>query len=70
MVPPSTLQQQVCQPHALHGRFKTGGRGEGGGPQAQAPVVSNPAIHHSNKPFIAFRRRSGHGLTIFGNMNT
>ena len=42
--------------------------GEEVGPQAQAPVVSNLAIHHSDKPFIDFRRRSGHGSTIFGDM--
>ena len=42
-------------------------RGEGD-PQAQAAVVFNPAIHHSDKPFIDFRSRSVHGSTIFGDM--
>ena len=30
--------------------------------------VKKIALHHSDKPFIDFRRRSGHGSTIFGDM--
>ena len=46
----------------------SGGRGGRPSAQAHANVVFNPAIHHSYKPFIDFRRRYGHGSTIFGDM--